>query len=111
LHDPQCLYYLALDSAGESIGQVRYDLDGSEAVISVGLDIKYRGNGYGSLIIQRASQKVFRAAPVSVIHAYIKKENEASVRAFVKAGYKEEPQTKVCGQEARHLTLAKEHLD
>jgi RimJ/RimL family protein N-acetyltransferase len=62
------------------------------------------------LIIQRASQQVFRSAPVRVIHAYIKKENEASGRAFAKAGYEEEPLTKVCEQEARHLTLAREEL-
>lgn len=108
LRDPNCLYYMALNSAGESIGQVRYDRNGSEAVISVSLGLKYRCSGYGSLIIQRASQKVFSLVPVSVIHAYIKKENEASAGAFAKAGYKEEHMTKVCEQEARHLTLAKE---
>ena len=110
VHDSQCLYYIALDFAGEPIGQVRYDLREDEAVISVSLDAKSRGNGYGSLIIKQASDQVFDVALVKTIHAYVKKGNEASVHAFAKAGYKEKSMTAVRGQEAHHFILTTDRL-
>jgi UDP-2,4-diacetamido-2,4,6-trideoxy-beta-L-altropyranose hydrolase len=110
LRDPQCLYFIALGIAGEPIGQARYDFSGEEATLSVSLDAKFRGNGYGSLVIRAASQNAFDLVPISSIHAYIKKDNEPSVRAFAKAGYKEEALTSVQGHEAYRYALVRDGL-
>lgn len=105
LKDPNCFFYLALNNMDESLGQVRFDIDGAESVISVSLDAKYRGRGYGSQLIMLATQKLFQTSDVQLVHAYIKEENLASIRAFLKAGFLEDKMDFVHGQQARHLIL------
>ena len=88
LNDPNCYFFLAENSQHESVGQVRFDLKGSQATISVSLSRKFRGQGYGSELIRLSSQKIFEVSNADVIHAYIKKENVVSLKAFQKAGFK-----------------------
>jgi UDP-2,4-diacetamido-2,4,6-trideoxy-beta-L-altropyranose hydrolase len=110
LGDRNCLFFIAVDSADVPIGQVRFDIvkEKKEAVISVSIDRKFRGKGYGSAIIQLASQMLFSLSGVNVIQAYIKQNNAASIRAFMKAGYRESGVTLISGHQAVHLLLQKE---
>jgi RimJ/RimL family protein N-acetyltransferase len=87
LHDPNCLFFVALDLDDIPIGQIRYEINGDEATVSVSLAPDQRGKGYGSQIIQFASHKVFESTPVKLIHAYIKPDNLSSIRAFKRAGF------------------------
>lgn len=107
--NPNFLFLIAMDSIDRPIGQARFDLDkkNKEAVISVSVDRKYRGRGYGSTMIRLASQKLFHLSRINLIHAYIKKNNEASIHAFVKAGYKEAGVTEIQGHQSIHLLLQK----
>lgn len=107
LKDPFCLFFIALDE-GEPIGQVRYDIDDKEAVISVSLAKEVRGKGYGSQLIRLASERVLDGSVVNAIHAYIKQENEASINAFVKAGFQEFGTTTIHGHKAIMFTLKQE---
>jgi RimJ/RimL family protein N-acetyltransferase len=102
-----------MDSEGIPIGQARFDIlkENKEAVISVSVDRKYRGRGYGSAMIRLASQKLFYLSETNLIHAYIKQNNEASIRAFVKAGYKEAAVTVIRGHQAIHLIFQKQGGD
>jgi UDP-2,4-diacetamido-2,4,6-trideoxy-beta-L-altropyranose hydrolase len=110
LGDPNCLFFIAVDGIDVPIGQVRFDIvrEKKEAVISVSIDRKFRGKGYASAIIQLASQMLFRLSEVNVIHAYIKQNNAASIRAFMKAGYRESGVTLINGHQAAHLLLQKQ---
>lgn len=108
--DPNCVFYLALDEVETPLAQVRYDIDGVEATISISLDAKYRGQGYGSQVITLASQKLCQGLPVQLIHAYIKEENDASKYAFLKAKFLEDNTIFVHSQPARHFILNRERI-
>jgi UDP-2,4-diacetamido-2,4,6-trideoxy-beta-L-altropyranose hydrolase len=107
IEDPHCLYYLARDWKGEAVGQIRYDLDGDQAIVSVSIDRNSRGSGYGAEIIKEASRKVLKESTVELINAYIKTSNVSSLRAFVSAGYKETGITEISGEPAHRLVLGK----
>lgn len=87
LQDPNCMFFVVLDPDEIPIGQIRYELKEDEAVVSISLAPNQRGKGYGSQIIQLASQNVFENTLVELIHAYIKPDNIASIRAFTRAGF------------------------
>jgi UDP-2,4-diacetamido-2,4,6-trideoxy-beta-L-altropyranose hydrolase len=110
LADARALFYIALGAAGAPVGQIRYDLDRQEAVVSVGLAPDRRGQGYGSRIIRLASQQVFESTSVNLIHAYIKPDNVASTRAFARAGFVSDGTTEIKGNSALHLVLRREPL-
>ena len=110
LDDPNCVFYVAVDSEGVPIGQVRYDINGNEAVISTSIAQELRGKGYGSAAIRLASYKLFGTSTVRVINAYVKQDNNASARAFVRAGFKDLGTTTVHGHQAIHLALRRDEL-
>jgi RimJ/RimL family protein N-acetyltransferase len=105
LQDPNTIFFVVTEGPSTPVGQVRFDLAGDEAVISVGLDRRFRGKGHGSTIIRLAAEELFDARGTAVIHAYIKPNNEASRRAFAKAGFAETATTAVQGQPAAHMVL------
>ena len=110
INDPSCYFYIAEDTNHEPVGQVRYEREGTEAKISISLDRKFRGKGYGSLLIRLASQEFFEVSDVEVIHACIKEGNEAAIRAFKKAGFASIGTTRKNKHQAHHLALRKEEL-
>jgi UDP-2,4-diacetamido-2,4,6-trideoxy-beta-L-altropyranose hydrolase len=109
LSNRNCFLFIAEDSAGVPVGQVRFEVvSNNEVVISISVVREKRGKGFGSTIIRLASQKLFELAEIKVIHAYIKQNNKASFRAFMKAGYKESGVTVINGHPAVHLVLQKQ---
>lgn len=107
LKDPRCVFYIATDQEAVPLGQVRYDLNGEEAVISVSLDRNFLQKGLGSKVIECASKKLFGSSPIMRIHAHVKGGNEASMRAFVKAGFEVVGPETVQGDPAFHLLLGR----
>jgi RimJ/RimL family protein N-acetyltransferase len=105
LIDANCLFFIALDADGIPIGQIRYELQGTEAVVSVSLAAGQRGKGYGAHIIQSASQQVFESTSVRLIHAYIKPDNLSSIRAFTRAGFSDFGPVDVNGNIARDYRI------
>jgi RimJ/RimL family protein N-acetyltransferase len=108
--DPNYVFYLALDKADTPLGRVRFDVAGTEATISISLDAKYRGQGYGSQLITLASHKLYQTLPIQTIHAYVKERNDTSARAFLKAKFLEDKIVFVHGQPARHFILSRERI-
>lgn len=80
--------YVVCNENDIPIGQVRLDVIGHEAQISVSIGADFRGRGYGSEAIHLASVQLFRRAAVKRVNAYIKWGNSASMAAFAKANYK-----------------------
>lgn len=103
LNKPDCIFYIAINQDNAPIGSVRYELEHDEAVISISIDRKFRNQGYGSTLIQLASEKLFQVSEIERIHAYIKPSNESSIRAFIKGGFQNMGTTAVRGQQAIHL--------
>lgn len=102
LQNPNCTLFIALDSEGRPLGQVRFELNGSDATISVGIDSDFRGRGMGILVVLRAVEEIFKKRPISRINAFIKPENLRSIRTFEKAGFSRAGAETVRGNEALH---------
>ena len=107
LKDIHCFFYIAETATHEPIGQIRYELDGNEATINISIDQQFRGKGYGSSLIKLASKKFFNASAAQIIHAYVKADNELSLKAFKKAGFRDAGTATVNAHSAIHLILKK----
>lgn len=84
-----CRFYLAIDPHDIPLGVIRFDLHQDNATVSVTIDSQFRAQGYGNQLINLASTKLFRTSNVAYIYAYIRPDNQASLRAFQKAGFRE----------------------
>ena len=68
------------------IGLVRFELEKENSTVGVLVSKEMRGKGLSSLILIKSLAKYFSNNNIPVF-AYIKKTNQASVRAFEKAGF------------------------
>lgn len=103
LCNQNCVFYIALNQDNVPIGQVRYEITHKEATISLGLAESFRGQGYGSKLILLGCKKLGQKSVVERINAYVKPNNLASIRAFLKSGFQEVGQKTICDQQAVHL--------
>jgi len=85
LKNPKAILWIA-KIENKPTGLVRFDIKNKQATIGISIDKKYRGKGYGSKILSRATEEFIRLFKLPVF-AYIKPDNSASQRAFEKAGY------------------------
>jgi UDP-2,4-diacetamido-2,4,6-trideoxy-beta-L-altropyranose hydrolase len=108
LQDAACHYRILEDQQGAAIGQIRFEQSGATATVSVSLDRVVRGGGLGAAGIVCGTEDLFARTPVSLVHAYIKPDNLASVRAFEAAGFTCAGPTTVRGQPGLHFTLQRE---
>jgi RimJ/RimL family protein N-acetyltransferase len=80
--------YVGTDGENRKIGQVRFDLEDSDARISVNLNPAFIGCGLGTRLIRAGSARIEREVPgIKEIRAEIRTDNIPSVKAFEKAGY------------------------
>ena len=86
LNDKNCYFYI-FEKRHSCIGQVRFQIEKDNAVISISLDEKFRGEGLGSKMIVGAINHFYKEASYYSIKAYIKKGNIASLKTFKKAGF------------------------
>lgn len=101
LDDPSTWLFIALDEDEQPVGQVRLEsTSGEEATISLSVDIRHRGKGYGSRIIELATRYMFLETDRMCIIAYVKPANLASIHAFETAGYRQTGEVIVKGQNA-----------
>jgi UDP-2,4-diacetamido-2,4,6-trideoxy-beta-L-altropyranose hydrolase len=103
--DPLSRFYIAEDENAAPIGQVRYQIEGETAVISVSLAPNQRGLGYSTEIIRLGTQELWTTTTVNLIYAYIKPDNCVSISAFTKAGFVNAGTTEVQGYPALHFVL------
>mgnify|MGYP001604517659 CR=1 FL=1 len=74
----------------KKIGAIRFEDKGEAVKVNIMLNPDFLGKGFGSKIIRLGTEKFIKERqPDKSIHAEIKKDNIASIRAFQKAGYKE----------------------
>lgn len=104
LTDDRCLFFVVEEATREPVAQVRFDLEGSRAVISISVSPAARDRGIGSQAIGLATTEAARRARLTQVHAYIKPTNEASVRAFRRAGYGEPVSVEHAGAPALRMT-------
>ena len=70
----------------KSVGLVRFDQLEYETVIGVLVDANFRGFGLASQMLSKSVDEYIQMRRVN-ISAYIKNENQASIKSFKKAGF------------------------
>lgn len=100
LNNETCFFLIAeIDNI--FAGQVRFDINGVEATISISISKQYRGIGVGKLTIQKALHMLYTEHPnIQYVKSYIKKGNVYSMRLFEKAGFQYIMETLIKGQDA-----------
>ena len=85
---------LIIESCSNKLGVVRFnknaEADG-ESVISISLAPECRSLGLAPLILRKAADYFFEIYPQQAITAWIKPENIASVKTFIRANYSDYP--------------------
>lgn len=86
LADPSALVFIGLVD-GKRAGVVRFDIHDGEGTISIAVSPAHRGHGVGSALIARATDALLSERPAVTPIAWVRRRNEASLRAFARAGY------------------------
>ena len=82
-------FYIISDEKNSFIGQLRYEINNTDAVVSISICDAFRGKGISTKALFEGTKIVFKEREyVSKIIAYINTENKASQKSFLKAGYK-----------------------
>ncbi len=88
LSDSNCILLIGEGKDGRAIGQVRFQIEGRHATISVSLAPAARGLGYGSALIEKSTSVLMsRRSDVTEVHAFIKPQNQTSVNAFERTDF------------------------
>jgi RimJ/RimL family protein N-acetyltransferase len=84
-----CRSLIAVNSDGEPVGQVRLTREDYSAVLSISIDPKERGKGYAPKIARLAAAEALTENWCTEVRALVKSENVASVKTFLKAGFRQ----------------------
>jgi UDP-2,4-diacetamido-2,4,6-trideoxy-beta-L-altropyranose hydrolase len=105
LADPNAVLYLATDSENVPVGQVRYQITQPDAVVSIDLAAGFRGKGLGGMALAMATEDLFQTTEVATVHAYVKPDNEPSIKLFNSAKFARRGVESVRGRPAVHFVL------
>ncbi|QHV96263.1 GNAT family N-acetyltransferase [Spirosoma endbachense] len=93
LVSPDALLLVFENETSQAVGQVRFeripiaDMP-DEIIVGVSVDVRFRGQGFASQIISQGCQSCKKQWGAITIHAYIRPDNQGSIRSFTKAGFK-----------------------
>jgi UDP-2,4-diacetamido-2,4,6-trideoxy-beta-L-altropyranose hydrolase len=107
LADSKAMFYVATDAHAAPLGQVRFNVDNGRGTVSIGLGSEHRGKGLGVKILNQAVEEVFQDGRVHELDAYVKADNQASLRLFERAGFREAGTERVKGVDAIHFVLSR----
>jgi RimJ/RimL family protein N-acetyltransferase len=75
-----------IESDGQPVGQLRLDRTAQEAEVSLAVASVARGRGIATAALEAATDSA-RGSDVHLLRAFVKKDNHASLSAFLRAGY------------------------
>lgn len=87
VNSPNCFLYIFFNTTEESVGQVRIERDIEEVVIGISIAEAFRGKSFSAEMLTASTDDYLELYPADSVIAYIKVENVASYRSFVKAGF------------------------
>lgn len=105
LCDPKAIFYTATNKEGLPLGEVRYQMEGKRAVLSISLGSRFRGHGWGQRILTVAVDRLFEDSEIEFIDAFVKPTNEASLKLFAGAGFQRFKSEVIEGQEGIRFVL------
>ncbi len=76
---------LVFEYQNKPVGPVRIDFD-NDAIIGISIDEEYRGKGFATQMLNTACN-LFWQTNNKPVFAYIKPDNKASIKSFIKAGF------------------------
>jgi len=104
--DNRVKFWMILTVSGDESGSVRFEMNDSVAEISITVAPRFRGLGLAGVIIRRACAWLFgEARQIERITALVKKENERSLKSFLRAGFVRQDERVVNGVAAEVLVL------
>lgn len=75
-------------SEGEFIGQVKFEIQNSEAIIGISIVREFRGKKLAVPLLQKGIKAILKSdKKINRIIAYIRPENKASENSFIKVGF------------------------
>ena len=85
--DQNHYFYIITDSQEKPIGQIRFSVKSDNAVISFSIAPEFRGFGIGTKALKLGTQKLFQESNVNAIIAFVRVDNQVSLKVFQKAGF------------------------
>lgn len=108
INDKRSLILIAEDTSGTAVGQFRVEWPSErEGEIDVSLANNRRGLGEGSTLIDLGVRRLFATTDTERVHAFIRPENRASIRAFERACFTNLGEEMVKGHIALHYVRAR----
>jgi UDP-2,4-diacetamido-2,4,6-trideoxy-beta-L-altropyranose hydrolase len=105
LQDSKCVFFLGFNTNDTAVGYVRFDGEDGDFVVSITVAPNARGKGIGTEILALALERLFRTTETGIVHAYVKPENDASIKIFQKAGFDAGIREKKADQDVLHFKL------
>jgi len=105
--DKKSRIFIAEDDQGNPVGQIRFDIDGREAEMNISLAKEKRGSGFAVPAIEAAVHELLAEVDCDRVHAFVKPENIASMKAFQKAGFVQTGRKTVRGSLALHFVCSR----
>ncbi|MGC9976217.1 MAG: UDP-2,4-diacetamido-2,4,6-trideoxy-beta-L-altropyranose hydrolase [Syntrophales bacterium] len=103
-------FYIASNESKNPVGQIRFAIDGKDAVVSFSVAPESRRRGYGKKILIKAAKKLFDETNIEQISAYVKFENMPSLKVFHNAGFRVVEEVDICGVKSIKMILNKTDL-
>jgi UDP-2,4-diacetamido-2,4,6-trideoxy-beta-L-altropyranose hydrolase len=104
LQDAQSVIYIGENAGREPVGVVRFQIKGESAVLSVNVAAGFRGQGWGRELILFSTRSLVRARSIRRVDAFVKPDNQASVRLFEASGFRRAGRERVADQDALLFT-------
>lgn len=80
-------FYIFFIKKNIPVGQVRIEKSNNENIIDISVDLIFRGKGYALIMLKKAITDFFEKSPGEEIYAYVKEDNVASIKLFLKANF------------------------
>jgi RimJ/RimL family protein N-acetyltransferase len=103
--------YITENQTGESVGQVRYQIEAQSATLSISLGPTFRGQGLGWMVLLLGIEELFNTSPVETINAYVKPTNKRSLELFRASGFENKGEAEVGGHRAVWFVLRRWRAD
>lgn len=107
IDDPNYILFMVTNTDDVPVGHVRYELNKRRAVVSINMAPLFRSNGLGKEVLRMATQELFGSSRATEVNAYVKPDNERSLRLFAGEGFERQADSTVAGQHAAHFVLKK----
>lgn len=108
IHNPHCRLFVAMDADERPIGQTRFDFTkNGDVEMDVSIAREVRGKKYAAPLIDISVRKLFASTDAKSVSAFVREENEASLRSFEKAGFSLQKKEEKNGIQVVHYVRAR----